>query len=1717
MKLRVEVPDSILEEVVALLDGGKALSAWNLAQSVGPLENWSYGRPLGIAAKLATRVGKERLGRLLHWINWRDDRNDPARYFEALFARLRWKTAAHLIPEIHLKMTEFGSRMSPTVQSDLLSMKAWLAGSLRDFGPAHKAIEAALNLTPESSWTHVQHSALLEIEDRYEEALAAARTAVRFGPLYFPAVMQVSTCLVHLGRDEEAIELLLDAHEKSEQSGYVIQLQVLYSDRGDHVRAKWCLDELERLRPMMSDKTRKWLEGRRADFHYMADDLDAALEWSSRNGEGFYRDMAARLADPEAKTRRGVRLDVPFIRQHNMTCAPATLASLAKYWGRDHDHLSIAESICYNGTPWHKERDWAIKNGFVALEFRLTKEVLVALIDRRLPFTLTTSWVTNAHLQACIGYDDRIGTIILRDPTIRHFGESYIDELIDSHRIYGPRCMLMVPDDQTELIEGLQFPDQHLYDGYHELSVGFDKHDRMQISRAVATMRAIDPDHALTILAESHVAGYLGHHSKQLDLLNRLQERFPDQQFLRSQRFSVLQQLGDHAGAFALLKEATAKPDCDSSFVSDYGELLTADARRLPLAGHYLRRAIRMNRGSSRPLESLARWHDKKTDFRESARLRRYASTLDLTSGFYAEAYFNSCRAIGHTRDGIEFLRERISQLGRLSSEPWLTCARALDAVGRSSEAKELLEEAIGTLPEDGALQLQAGRLMVAWGKEEREKGLAWMDAARGRVLEARWLRERAEIAGFLGDRTLASRLWRTLLSTGTHSMDAYRSLARLIAEEEGEAAAIEFLRAATIQHPQHYLVWTLLAQWTNDPQESVEAWNRALEIDPDDSWSRRHRADKRFELGDREGGIRDCHEALERDSHNCFSYGVLADLLYRDGKVDEANRRVREALRLNIDYPWAIGRLVAWAPGQAEEEDAIRFLEEEMDRQVSNGDCVTEYQIVARKVLTPVVLLEKLRRFCSQRPDLWQTWSARLSQALQMDLPLEAATCTEHLINAFPLLPRTWIEVARARHAAGDFTGEVEALQRAVDISPAWDLAARELAAALQRLNHYDEAEHVLRKAIQHDPLNSTNLGTLADLLLKRGKDEEAWTLLQEAIKIGPYYSLAWATLAGLSQKLGRTPVLLEQLETFGARYGTNPEWWNLAADVHRSLGDVETALAAVQKGLELAPNNVNARDQIAIGLCELGRYDEALAICSQEAASEPLPLSIKGRRAWVLMQSGNGPTAIREMTSLLKEFPSYIWGWYQLSIWYSERSDWPNLARAAGEWARFDPDNSIAHGHVGLAAEKQELAELAKRAFQRAYILDPEYAYVGRKLLALQIDSKDYQAAQETLASLRHYTPGPSVECDAIHLALEMQQPAQALDMALNLAKTATTAEPLFYLNELFTQRELGGSWRQRLKDLLSVPTSATPAVASAWVAFAQTPAALAAARRTIGKLSISEESQNAAWAVLLRKAAEVDQPLLRKWIKQERPRFQADPELWNLVGELLAGITNIKDAVGWFQGWEHRPKDVSARTLANLVTSLDDLKGPAHASSIRMEALSRFPSDPTTHRFRAAEASYRASNGRISEAETFLEALEDSLLPPYYVAIANLARSVIAAARNDETKARTYYQTALETINTWPQDAGLRHYLHDAQGALANHLPWARGSRRRIIKRWKTVVGYRSPAKQAVFSTLYVILVVVLILAGIGVASVNPVAGLMLLIFTIGGLIKNMKVSR
>jgi hypothetical protein len=119
--------------------------------------------------------------------------------------------------------------------------------------------------------------------------------------------------------------------------------------------------------PLMEEDVRQWLAARQADGASQAGDFEAAARFAADLKDPLLKQVVA----PTAEGKRLV-LPVCFVRQHHMTCAPATLSAIGRYWEKPAEHLEIVEEICYDGTPAASERRWAEERGYVAREFTVT-------------------------------------------------------------------------------------------------------------------------------------------------------------------------------------------------------------------------------------------------------------------------------------------------------------------------------------------------------------------------------------------------------------------------------------------------------------------------------------------------------------------------------------------------------------------------------------------------------------------------------------------------------------------------------------------------------------------------------------------------------------------------------------------------------------------------------------------------------------------------------------------------------------------------------------------------------------------------------------------------------------------------------------------------------------------------------------------------------------------------------------------------------------------------------------------------------------------------------------------------------------------------------------------------------------------------------------------------------------------------------------------------
>ncbi|MCW1923792.1 tetratricopeptide repeat protein [Luteolibacter arcticus] len=1658
--------------IKAAMEDGRMLDAWQVAQESGvALAAWPHGEARRQAAALATHLGDARLGQALDWLNWRAERSHPTWYFRALFPRTAWHTPQEMMAEIDGRLK---GDMPDESRAELLAYQAWSLSALRDFTPAHAKITRALELDPEDSWLHVQRSGLLEAQDRYAEALEAAEHARQLKPRYRSSVLQCADLLIHMGRDDEALALLLETHRGAQQAAFALRMQTIHSERENHAEALWCLDEAERLSPLAGESWKKWAAGRRADFLYMAGDIDGCLELCDRKGEGFQKIIAKTLREPGARERKRVKLDVPFTRQHRMTCAPATLATLAAYWGKKHDHLEIADAICHEGTPWHKERVWAEGHGFIAREFRLTPETLRGLIDRGLPFTLTTQWTTGAHMQACIGYDDRTGVILLRDPTERHFGEMILKGLIKDHPIDGPRGMTLVPVEEAARLDGLLLPDEAAYEATHHLLIALDGHDRWKVDAALTTLRAVAPGSMLALQGEARVAAYLQDWPRELAATEALLERAPDHGHLLLRKSYLLACLGRRGEQRALLEKAV--PKGDAVFASELGELLLQDARELPLAAHFLKRALRRQRSSGRCHESLARCRDKQHRHAESIDLRRAAASLSPDFEGYSRAYFDTCRVLKRTAEGLEFLRERVRIHGRKDAGPWITLASCLDATRNDREAAAVLEEARAARPDDGELLLEAGGMMAGWGGEFRERGLAWIEAARGKVPEARWLRKSGQIAGFTGDRRLAILRWRGLLAIQPLSVDAWRGLVRLTAEEEGETAAMALLDSALAKHPGQTGLWALAAEWRRGrPEAALQALDQLLERDPRDRWAWRERALRRLDVGRKDEALADVHEAGALDPRDPLSLGILATVQREFGRNDEARTALMEALRIDIDYTWAARELMELASDRAASLETLHFINAEMRRQVSNGEIVPDYQELAWRFVAPPVLLGDLQEFCRERPDLWQTWSARVEQALRMRFDGEAMAAATTLTENFSLLPRAWLDLAKVHHAAGRHAEEEKAIAVAVDLSPGWDEAARQHAEVLERLGRLAEAEAVLRRALLLEPLTGANYGCLADFLRRTGRRDEGLALLIKAAENCPFYSWGWDAQARWAKADGREEEVIARLQEASLRHGHRRSWWPVALSVWDELGRSEESIAAIRRGLELSPGDQGLRDQLAYQLCEQGKHDEAMAACAAIAGEAAPPRELEGRRAWILMRAGRPVEAIAAMQSLLEREPDYGWGSSELAGWLNRRADWPRLRDLARTWSRHAPRSTIALGFLGQAERELANDTAAMEAYGRALALDPEYLFAGRQLADMQMARGEFDQAAATIALLRHYVGGSKVTGDAIELTLKRGDLSGAFKEAESLLTDPEAGSDLFgWIGNLFQRAGREVAWGNWLGEQLKNGPVAAPGALVAFLQHLPPKKQWTESVRWITREPLGSESRIQAWRWLIGHAGKHRRhDLLQAWgRKDHRAELHGHGALWNAMGSALLEASMGNDGAEWLGDWQRREKDLEGHTLVNLAALYEACTGDIdtllrQAVEVRRAGLARFPASHNAPALRAGLALGCALDGRIPEAKEALEQFEPSLTNDYYRHSAQLAEAIVATAEGRDGEAAELARTSLGFFTRYPDDFAMKRLREKGERVLASHQPWTKGKVGKLRKRWNLPVPSKAKA--------------------------------------------------
>lgn len=1640
----------------ALYDQGLYLQAYEMAVGhFGPLASWQGTEARVFAGRLAANLGGDRLNRKLLISAWRADRSHP---LARVYALRSIAAVLGVDRQIEL-MRQWGEMQEASAEVRQLYCCHWsdLWSQLRDFAQADAWLKKAESISGPDPWIHFVRSQSLEKKDCYEEALAEVRRGLELKPWFRPAVQQAGHLLQILNRDDEALELLSESMRHLESGSVALQRAMLLSELNRHEELEPVLAEYVRVSPLLEKEQAKNLSRFRFQACYFRGDFAGAAVHLRGLEDDYARELAQRLEDPACRPQR-VELPVGFVRQHWKTCSPATFVALARYWGREVDHLKLAADICYDGTPSWKERQWAEAHGWTVREFRLDWESARQLLDRGIPFAVSTGSTTGGHRQAVIGYDAVRRTLIIRDPYYYYSRDALAEAFLKQQAFLGPESMLILPPEEASRLEGLELPDAALYDLFYQLRCSLGANDRAAAHEAAARLATAAPDHLLALFGRQQMAGYDGNFREALACAERLLEKYPEAGRYRILRLEMLESNSRRDDRLRMLRDICEGADSEPVFWQKYAEELSSDARFLEEAWTWVRKSLLFAPEDPESWKCAANLLWARQDWRKAREYYWIAACMDINNEEMASRYFAACRHLKATPVALKFLQRRFQESGRKSSGPAITLFDKLALVDRDVEAFQVLGRALEMRPEDGSLRLFAVDRCLRYGR--KEEAVAHLEAARGRTRPLEWLKKAAYLDEFLGEPEKALERWREVHAIDPLQMPVVASLARLLAETRGLAAAQSFLEEQGRLFPCQCELQRIRIQWLwyDGPQAVEPVVRQILADDPADAWAWR-------ELGfvlveqERPAEAREtAARSLEMEPHAAAGHCLLGEALERLGLVDEAREAFRRAIVLSADYSRTFSRLLQTCRTVDEKRTELAFIAAELERQTLFGDGLLEFRILARTVLEPEALLERLRAALAARPDLWHAWVAVSSQLLFMQRQDEAAAVARQGLERFPLLPSLHLQLGRILRLSSHPAEAIQALEQALQLSPDYEQASMELATLHEESDDgLERARIVLQAGLHANPLSAALHSDLAWNLWLRQCREEALQRLQRALALDPDCDSAWSRLQVWAAELEKPGLAADIARDLVKRRGGEAKIWLRLAGILQDLPGAEAECeAAIARAITLRPRLVEAHVLKVDALAGWERFDEATAACRPEAYGGQIPVELRVLEGRLVARQGS-KGALEQGVELIRQAlssnPDYHAGWKWLAQMSNELEQKHHALDAAREMVRLAPFDLVSRGYLGFMAEKAGNVELAFQEFRQALEMEPTYRFAAEHLASLLEEQKQPEEAarlldamagrgvfseglaavrirlalargqrEEAFAGLKEMCRSPLESSEPLKTAVEqvcggsaLKRPPSRKEVARFLETVAAEPEASPWVGE-----ELARLWRQRgwwfLHFKLRKFVPGSPAGAQAL---------LAAMEDYLDDLEKFEKLQN--------RPITLGSFRLRFWLFLwcHGEWLRTDTLAWANFGRVLMARNELRRGRKWFHNWRDREGVEPWMMIDWLFLLLNNNRWDPAYRLARMVVAFLKP-DHAMPYFRMIKAFYEVQHGDPRLAEEQLQLIDiKSFSEDFWLGVHDGCRLLLeldglAAAEADPGRRRTQLW---ERVAAWQQDFNAR----------------------------------------------------------------------------------------
>ncbi|WMS86787.1 tetratricopeptide repeat protein [Pleionea litopenaei] len=1485
----------VINQLEDLKKQGRYVDAYRLAVTHwGEFDTMTSKEQLLQLIAVLDRVGLGRSGDAIRYRLHRQYPDDPEVALRAAYLYLYSRGPATVweLADKHLS----SQNLSKQQRAEWLLLKCLTASTLRDFENAQELHEEAGKHFKDDWWHRVLGYVLTDKEE-YTKALDYLLPLYQSNPSE-GLLLQIAKTLSFAEQESQAIELLAEESPKYQSHRPWFHLAHLYKECGEREQLIYALQQAEE---NCVQKDKQLIRNFSYLYGYVAleqGDFETARTKFLENNTRYSQVIAENILTDEGNKK--VRLDVPFIKQGFLTCAPASIAAVLNYLGQSYTQEEIAKEVCYDGTPDYLQHEWLDKQNIAFIEFDLEWSLAKQLIDRDLPFTFVTRSGNESHMQVVTGYNEKTGVLYLMDPSSPGVTEILAKLAIEMNASVGPRCMVLLPEKTTGKVDGLIFPAEVSYQHYRAFSQHIRQHNLEQARDVLQQMKQHSAQQRLTLMAERSLAIELQDEYLIESSTSQLLEKFPDEPWLITSRFYALNQLGRRREALAFLHESfirTGQQELLETWllevyeIPEYSQAVKEQVNRLHRMALYY--------AESNWILGHLYWFDGKHDL--ARRHYRWSITLNDRDERYTESYFKSCIWNGRQKSAARFLKQRWENYREKSSGPAISFFNALSFMDLEHQGMNVLRKSAQLRPNDDYLISFYLRKLIEFGEYREFKKIY---SEKSSILHRKdALSIKAEYFYVTDQHNKAEAIYEQLIVLYPSVAEYYRSLFRLQLVK-GEQVEIDRRLDELLEKIGFapFSAW-LIADWHSDSKVKEKLLSALVNEHPGDVSAVSRYAQMLIARDDFEQAKACLSKHLSEHTQSAELLALLSNIELRQDNIKVAQDYAWQAIEKNIDSDAAFDALIYSHMGIDERKLMLQRLWTLLKANLSSGDFLWNYWHIARAWLEP----KELQRFCSHIKEKyshsWYSYVLVAKQFVDENKIDEAEKTLLAALKKFPLLPRVHFELGEIYVLKNDIEKAIESFLQVLIFNPSWAQAARRLAELYEKVDDIEASQKVLEKACRYNSHDGILFGLRADLKLKQEKQDEALELLVQAVSKDTEYNWGWRTLQSTGEMLGRPSIALDTATKLTEESPRNSSAW---IALSRLVDSPENCEDALLRGLEQTPRAIDLRRELIEFYIDSYQFEKAQEQLDSAFWQGNPPLSIHALKASIFARQGRYGEAIEWLENFLKSHDNYYDGWEKLHHWYLNFGMPDKAISAAKKMVDHAPHQartlSVSAETLFEQGDEGERA-IAAQWLEKAFNLEPADLHVSLSWLDYLLDHERYQEAEECEQIVLKFYQHALLDVRRVRRLVHTGNRAAANDLIPEvIEQNVDNAWIYFQLIKWCSNKSEVDATLALLKEKMKQP-DCCEAIATAWAY---------QVLDSHGSKPISEYLENndysTVWNAVANRyfrALEDSQRLPpKKFMKEHRSAILQDTELFAIYGFLLCQKGRYREALDWYR---------------------------------------------------------------------------------------------------------------------------------------------------------------------------------------------------------------------